>query len=128
MIAFDNQSFDAKEWAKEFMGSKTPINEENMTTWFSNALMAGFDYAQNEMDNCSSDLVFVNGFCLKREKKTKFFAPKDIIGTLFSCPFCGIIRDNSINSFHVFNPSKPLLSYLEKCNTIKNFYTIKEKK
>jgi len=47
MIAFDNQSFDAKEWAKEFMGSKTPINEENMTTWFSNALIAGFDYAQN---------------------------------------------------------------------------------
>jgi hypothetical protein len=44
--------FDAKRWAKEFLTQyildELTLNEETLTTWFSNALMTGYDKAHND--------------------------------------------------------------------------------
>jgi hypothetical protein len=44
-------SFEARFWAKEFVKyvketPSIPTDEETMTTWFANALMAGYDWAK----------------------------------------------------------------------------------
>lgn len=43
-------SFDARDWAKQFMATaerigRDKIDEELMVTWFANALMRGYDEA-----------------------------------------------------------------------------------
>lgn len=49
-------SFDAVNWAKAFVCivEQTPniaTDEEAMTTWFANALMAGFDESERRIRN-----------------------------------------------------------------------------
>lgn len=47
------QSFDAQDWARAFMriviDGKVEIDEALMLSWFSNALMRGYDYRDLEV-------------------------------------------------------------------------------
>lgn len=52
------------------------------------------------------------GFCLRHRVKVVITAPHGIIGSLYSCPLCGIIDEQYNNLEHVIKPSKPLLNYL----------------
>ncbi len=46
---FDNCSFDARVWAKEFCRLFPGHDEGLMISWFANAIMAGYDYAVNKI-------------------------------------------------------------------------------
>ena len=45
---FDCHSFDAKVWANEFCRMFPNMEKETMLGWFANAIMAGYDYKDNE--------------------------------------------------------------------------------
>jgi hypothetical protein len=59
-------------------------------------------------------ISFVDGYCLKAMLKTSFSWPTGVIGALYSCPYCGLIDEITVNSRHVFNPSIPLVEALER--------------
>lgn len=50
-----NDTFDAQIWAQEWLKTikehpDIPTDEGTMSSWFANALMAGYDYAYREME------------------------------------------------------------------------------
>ena len=59
---------------------------------------------------------YVKGYCLAERTRVDFSYPKDVIGSLFHCPYCGFIGSGDK---HVFNPSDVLLSALDKPAKIK---------
>lgn len=64
-----NEVFDAKIWAQEFklivLDSKIQIDEDLMSAWFANAIMAGYDYAHKntrpsaDLPRALSDIVSI---------------------------------------------------------------------
>ena len=44
-----HSTFSAKIWAEEFCKVYKGMNEDFMTGWFDNAIMAGYDYAKREI-------------------------------------------------------------------------------
>jgi hypothetical protein len=61
------RSTDARLWAREFVKTTTinmsiALDEELMTTWFANAIMAGYDQAKNQY--LSGVLSIRQGKCL----------------------------------------------------------------
>lgn len=59
-------------------------------------------------------ISYLDGYCLVKMVKTRFSWPTDVMGSLFTCPFCGSIDEVVAYSRHVFNPSVPLVEALEK--------------
>lgn len=59
-------------------------------------------------------ISYTDGYCLVKMVKTRFSWPTDVMGSLFTCPFCGSIDEVASDSRHVFNPSYLLVAALEK--------------
>lgn len=57
--------FDAVVWAREFLHiivePKIEIDEGLMIGWFSNAIMAGYDYARNHPEGLGSTVTIAPG-------------------------------------------------------------------
>ena len=53
------------------------------------------------------------GYCLVEMKSVYITHPTDVMGSLFTCPCCGLIDDQEKTDHHVFNPSAPLITALE---------------
>lgn len=62
--------------------------------------------------------VYFEGYCMNRMCRAQFSYPKGIVGTLYTCEFCGKIREKvgSDEDSHIFEPSKKLLRFLEQHN------------
>lgn len=68
--------------------------------------------SEKPLESQSSELGYVPAFCLKTNQLVKLSYPIASVGGLYTCPFCGVVEDTIENSYHVFNPSKPLLERL----------------
>ena len=55
-------------------------------------------------------------YCLNVMKPCEFYAPPDVMGALYQCPFCGLITESiyDVNRAHIWNISPRLLAILEK--------------
>lgn len=58
-------------------------------------------------------LDYVPVYCLRHEQLVQASYPRDVMGALFNCPLCGKITEKVENSWHVFDPSKPLIARLQ---------------
>ena len=56
------------------------------------------------------DVEFVPIYCLNEMKDCVATYPKDVMGALFTCPFCGFIENRDE---HIFEPSDKLIRLLD---------------
>ena len=54
-------------------------------------------------------------YCLNAMKPCEFYAPPDVMGALYHCPFCGYITESiyDVNRAHIWNISPRLLVILD---------------
>jgi hypothetical protein len=58
-------------------------------------------------------LDYVKGWCLVKDEEVEFSYLRDVVGSLFYCPYCGGITEQSHELQHVIDPSGPLLERLK---------------
>lgn len=61
----------------------------------------------------SEDIDTIPGYCLVEMRAVYLAYPAGSMGSLFTCPCCGLIDDKEKTDRHVFNPSAPLITVLE---------------
>ncbi len=57
-------------------------------------------------------IVSLTGWCLVKDEEVDLTSQYGVIGGLFTCPHCGVLRERVEDEKHVFTPSKPLLEKL----------------
>jgi hypothetical protein len=66
---------------------------------------------------------YVRGWCLVKDEEVELSYLRDVMGSLYYCPYCGGITERYDELQHVIDPSGPLLERLR--NTTKHGCCIK---
>jgi hypothetical protein len=64
--------------------------------------------------NSRTDITVTSGYCLVEMKAVYLTHPTDVMGSLFTCPCCGVLDTKDRCDYHVFNPSAPLITVLDR--------------